>query len=158
MVQESTDQSCDASRPPWQATVITLMPNCFPGPLGASLAGQALQSGLWTLDTVALRDFGLGKHASVDDTPAGGGAGMVLRADVVGPAIEAAQSREPKRPLIFMSPRGGPFRQKMAETWAAGPGLIVLAGRFEGVDQRVLDAFDVQEVSIGDYVLSGGEV
>jgi len=146
------------SSPAWDATVITLLPDCFPGPLGTSLAGQALSDGIWSLETIALRDFGIGKHANVDDTPAGGGAGMVLRADVVGPAIEAAQSQNPKAPLLYMSPRGAPFTQKMAETWSKGPGLSLLAGRFEGVDQRVLDAFDIQEVSIGDYVLSGGEI
>lgn len=143
---------------PWRATVITLLPECFPGPLGASLSGQALNEGTWTLETIPLRDFGIGKHANVDDTPAGGGAGMVLRADVVGPAIDAAIAKCPDTPLLYMSPRGTPFTQAQAEAWATGPGLTILAGRFEGVDQRVLDAYDIQEVSIGDYVLSGGEV
>lgn len=147
-----------AAQTPWQASVITLLPECFPGPLGASLAGQALKAGLWTLDTIALREFGIGKHANVDDTPAGGGAGMVLRADVVGPAIDHARAQNPDAPLVFMSPRGTPLRQAQVETWAAGSGLTLLAGRFEGVDQRVLDAYDITEVSIGDYVLSGGEI
>lgn len=143
---------------PWQATVITLLPDLLPGPLGASLAGQALTSGRWTLESIALRDFGLGKHASVDDTPAGGGAGMVLRADVIGPALDAARAQNPASPLLYMSPRGKPFKQATAEALAAGPGVILLAGRFEGVDQRVLDAYDMEEVSIGDYILSGGEI
>lgn len=143
---------------PWRTTVITLFPECFPGPLGASLAGQALKDGTWSLNTLALRDFGIGKHATVDDTPAGGGAGMVLRADVVGPAIETAKTQNPDTPVLYMSPRGKPLTQAMVTAWAEGPGLTLLAGRFEGVDQRVLDAFDIDEISIGDYVLSGGEI
>ncbi len=147
-----------AARQPWQATVVTLLPECFPGPLGASLSGQALSTGLWLLDTVALRDFGIGKHASVDDTPAGGGAGMVLRADVVGPAIEAAIASNQSAPLVYLSPRGTPLTQTKVRSLAEGPGIILLAGRFEGVDQRVLDAFSIEEISVGDYVLSGGEI
>lgn len=144
---------------PWAATVITLLPECFPGPLATSLAGQALHAGKWSLETIALRDFGIGKHASVDDTPAGGGAGMVLRADVVGPALEAAKASSPENaPLIFLTPRGTPLNQARVRNLAQGPGVTLLAGRFEGVDQRVLDAFAVEEVSIGDYVLSGGEI
>ena len=159
MTQSGSSHAGDRPRTaPWQATVVTLLPECFPGPLGVSLAGQALKDQRWTLETVALRDFGIGKHASVDDTPAGGGAGMVLRADVVGPAIEKAISKNSASPRLYMSPRGMPLTQDQVETWAAGPGLVVLAGRFEGVDQRVLDAHALQEVSIGDYVLSGGEV
>ncbi len=163
MGQHSTsDQPRDSagtnSTPPWRATVITLLPDCLPGPLGVSLAGQALKDGIWALEAVALRDFGIGKHANVDDTPAGGGAGMVLRADVVGPAIEAARLQNPNTPVLYMSPRGTPLTQTMVEAWSKGPGLTILAGRFEGVDQRVLDAHDIEEVSIGDYVLSGGEV
>ncbi len=154
----SGDTRPGSQTPQWRATVVTLLPECFPGPLGTSLAGQALKDGTWALETIALRDFGIGKHANVDDTPAGGGAGMVLRADVVGPAIEAAQTQNPNTPLLYMSPRGTPLTQTMAETWAEGPGLTILAGRFEGVDQRVLEAHGLQEVSIGDYVLSGGEI
>lgn len=160
----TTDLADDASpadpnhSKPWRATVVTLFPECFPGPLSASLAGQALTEGLWALDTINLRDYGIGKHANVDDTPAGGGAGMVLRADVVGPALEAAQSAGLDRPLVCMTPRGTPFQQEQAELWSKGPGLTLLAGRFEGIDQRVVDAFDVKEFSIGDYVLSGGEI
>ena len=151
-------QSQPTSRPPWRALVITLLPDCFPGPLSVSLAGQALHAGLWSLDTIAVRDFGIGKHASVDDTPAGGGPGMVLRADVIDPAIEAATIENKDAPLIYLSPRGDRFTQAMARSWIEGPGVTLLAGRFEGVDQRVLDARDVTEISIGDYILSGGEI
>jgi tRNA (guanine37-N1)-methyltransferase len=144
--------------PPWRATVITLFPEMFPGPLGVSLAGQALAAGLWSLSTVALREHGLGRHRAVDDAPAGGGAGMVLRADVVAAAIDAARSQDPVSPLIYMSPRGEPLTQALVRELAAGPGVVLLAGRFEGVDERVLEARQVREISIGDYVLSGGEI
>lgn len=143
---------------PWQATVVTLLPEVFPGPLGASLAGQALERGIWSLETIALRDFGIGRHANVDDTPAGGGAGMVLRADVVDSALEKAATVNPAAPHIYLSPRGEPFTQAIAREFVSLPGLVLLAGRFEGVDQRVIDARKLREVSIGDYVLSGGEV
>lgn len=143
----------------WTAQVITLFPDAFPGVLGQSLTGKALKDGLWQLDAIDLRPFGIGKHRNVDDTPAGGGAGMVLRADVVGAAIEAARQRAQTRlPLIYMSPRGKPFTQNMAKSLAAGPGATLLCGRFEGVDQRVLDHYGVVEVSLGDYVLTGGEI
>lgn len=142
----------------WRASVVTLFPEGFPGPLGASLAGQALKDGLWSLETIGLRQFGIGKHANVDDTPAGGGAGMVLRADVVGPALDSARQSKPDCPCLYMSPRGTPFTQARAEALAGGPGVIILAGRFEGVDQRVIDAYSLEEISIGDYVLSGGEI
>lgn len=145
-------------RPAWRTSVLTLFPEMFPGPLGISLAGQALGAGLWTLSTHQIRDFGLGRHRQVDDTPAGGGAGMVLRADVVGPAIDAVRQADPESPAIYLSPRGQPFDQAMARELASGPGLILLAGRFEGIDQRVIDARGLREVSIGDYVLSGGEL
>ena len=145
-------------RPPWRATVVTLFPELFPGPLGASLAGDALTRGVWGLETVALRDFGTGRHRQVDDTPAGGGAGMVLRADVVAAALDAARAKAPEAPAIYLSPRGEPLTQALVRDLAAAPGVILLAGRFEGLDQRVIDARALREVSIGDYVLSGGEL
>lgn len=147
-----------ATGPAWRATVLTLFPEMFPGPLGVSLAGQALAAGIWSLDTIQIRDFGLGRHRTVDDTPAGGGAGMVLRADVLGPAIDHARARDAKSPLIYLSPRGERLTQSLAHDLAAAPGVILLAGRFEGIDQRVIDAKGLREISIGDYVLSGGEV
>ena len=139
----------------WTARIITLFPEVFPGVLGASLTGKALQDGAWCLETTDLRAHGVGKHRNVDDTPAGGGAGMVLRADVVASALEAAQG---PGPVIYLSPRGRPFTQSKARALAAQPGVTLLCGRFEGVDQRVLDHFGVEEVSIGDYVLTGGEI
>ena len=143
----------------WTAQVITLFPDAFPGVLGQSLTGKALKDGLWQLDAIDLRPFGIGKHHNVDDTPAGGGAGMVLRPDVVAAAIEAARKRaQAPLPLIYLSPRGKPFTQNMAKGLAAGPGATLLCGRFEGVDQRVLDHYGVVEVSMGDYVLTGGEI
>ena len=143
----------------WQARVITLFPGAFPGVLGESLTGRALQEGKWQLHTHDLRDHGLTKHRNVDDTPSGGGAGMVLRADVVGPAIEAAQARMPGNvQVVYMSPRGTPFTQQMARTWARSDGVILLCGRFEGVDERVLEHYNVSEVSLGDFVLTGGEI
>ena len=144
--------------PGWRATVVTLFPELFPGPLAASLAGDALKRGLWSLDTVALRDFGIGRHRQVDDTPAGGGAGMVLRADVVAAALDAARATAAEAPAIYLSPRGEPLTQALVRNFAATPGLILLAGRFEGLDQRVVEARALREVSIGDYVLSGGEL
>lgn len=145
-------------RPAWRASVLTLFPEMFPGPLGVSLVGQALEAKLWTLSTHQIRDFGLGRHRQVDDTPAGGGAGMVLRADVLGPAIDAARQANAGSPSIYLSPRGRPFDQALARELAAGPGVLLLAGRFEGIDQRVIDGRGLMEVSIGDYVLSGGEL
>jgi tRNA (guanine37-N1)-methyltransferase len=147
-----------ASRPPWSATVVTLFPELFPGPLGASLAGEALKRGLWGLETLALRDHGRGRHRQVDDTPAGGGAGMVLRPDVVAGALDAARARAPDAPAICLSPRGEPLTQALVRDLAEGPGVVLLAGRFEGIDQRVIEARSLREVSIGDYVLSGGEL
>ena len=146
------------SRQPWRATVLTLFPEMFPGPLGLSLSGQALAAGRWHLEARNIRSHGIGRHAQVDDTPAGGGAGMVLRADVLGAAIDAACARQSELPLIYLSPRGEPLRQPLVRELAAGPGLILLAGRFEGIDQRVIEARKLREVSIGDYVLSGGEL
>ncbi len=143
----------------WKAQVITLFPTAFPGVLGESLTGKALQEGLWQLETIDLRDFGIGKHRNVDDTPAGGGAGMVLRADVVGPAIESAQAgRTGNRPLIYLSPRGRPMTQDLMQDLARADGVTLLCGRFEGVDERVLEHYKMQEVSLGDFVLTGGEI
>lgn len=141
----------------FRASVITLYPEMFPGALGFSLAGRALERGDWTLETVFLRDFAGGKHRNVDDTPAGGGAGMVLRADVVARALDAAAPEGDKRPKLLMSPRGRPLRQARVRELASGPGVVVLCGRFEGVDQRVIDGRELEEVSIGDFILSGGE-
>jgi tRNA (guanine37-N1)-methyltransferase len=137
------------------ASIITLYPEMFPGPLGVSLAGKALDEGAWSLETIALRDFGRGKHRQVDDTPAGGGAGMVLRADVLGEAIDSIG--KDTRPRLLMSPRGRRLDQELVRELAKGPGAVIICGRFEGVDQRVIDARGLTEVSIGDYVLSGGE-
>ncbi|PTX57068.1 tRNA (guanine37-N(1)-) methyltransferase [Litoreibacter ponti] len=142
----------------WCAKVITLFPEAFPGVLSASLTGKALDQGLWALDPIDLRIFGEGKHRNVDDTPYGGGAGMVLRADIVGKAIEFARRGAPAQPLVYLSPRGRRFDQAMARDWAAAPGVTMLCGRFEGVDQRVLDHYEIEEVSLGDFVLTGGEL
>lgn len=141
----------------WHATVLTLFPEMFPGPLGVSLAGKALASGLWRLEARDIRDSATDRHRSVDDTPAGGGPGMVLRADVVAAAIDAADAGQ-IRPRLLMSPRGRPLTQSMVADLAAGSGLLIVCGRFEGVDQRVIEARQLEEVSIGDYVLSGGEI
>ena len=141
----------------WVAKVITLFPEVFPGVLGASLTGKALADGLWRLETVDLRLFGEGKHRNVDDTPAGGGAGMVLRADVMAKAIRHADGGG-DLPLIYLSPRGRPFDQARAEDLARGPGVCLIAGRFEGLDQRVIDHFGIEEVSLGDFVMTGGEI
>ncbi|MGY6707708.1 MAG: tRNA (guanosine(37)-N1)-methyltransferase TrmD [Rhizobiaceae bacterium] len=142
----------------FRASVLTLYPEMFPGPLGVSLAGRALESGTWSLETVQIRDFATDRHRSVDDTPAGGGAGMVLRADVVARAIDHASPEDDARPRLLMSPRGKPLTQARVRELADGPGAMILCGRFEGVDQRVIDARGLEEVSIGDYVLSGGEI
>jgi tRNA (guanine37-N1)-methyltransferase len=162
----------------WRTTVLTLFPEMFPGPLGISLAGRALASGLWTLEARDIRDAATDKHRSVDDTPAGGGPGMVLRADVLAAAIDAAEitpgafssevetgsreenapNQQTRRPRLLMSPRGRPLTQQRVVELAAGPGPLIVCGRFEGVDQRVIEARGLEEVSIGDYVLSGGEL
>ena len=141
----------------WRATVLTLFPEMFPGPLGVSLAGRALTSGLWELEARDIRDSATDRHRSVDDTPAGGGPGMVLRADILAAAIDAADIGE-SRPRLLMSPRGRPLTQSLVAELAAGPGPLLVCGRFEGVDQRVIEARNLLEVSIGDYVLSGGEI
>ena len=142
---------------PWRATVLTLFPEMFPGPLGVSLAGRALASGLWEIEARDIRASATDRHRSVDDTPAGGGPGMVLRADVLAAAIDAAEAG-PERPRLLMSPRGRPLTQARVLELAQGPGPLIVCGRFEGIDQRVIDARGLEEVSIGDYVLSGGEI
>lgn len=139
----------------WKATILTLYPEMFPGVLGQSLTGKALDEGIWSLKTINIRDYASGKHRNVDDTPSGGGAGMVLRADVVAKALDAVQS---DAPILYVSPRGKPFNQAMAQSLSEGPGVTILCGRFEGVDERVLQNRQIQEVSIGDYVLTGGEL
>ncbi|WP_159587566.1 tRNA (guanosine(37)-N1)-methyltransferase TrmD [Chelativorans xinjiangense] len=141
----------------FRATVLTLYPEMFPGPLAVSLAGRARAAGTWSLETVQIRDFATDKHRSVDDTPAGGGAGMVMRADVLAHAIDHAAPEGDPRPKLLMSPRGIPLTQARVRQLAAGPGAVILCGRFEGVDQRLIEARALEEVSIGDYVLSGGE-
>ncbi len=146
----------------WTAKIITLFPDAFPGILGLSLTGKALDQGLWRLETIDLRPLGKGKHLNVDDTPAGGGAGMVLRADVVDEALGQAADRTPpdraRWPVIYLSPRGKPFDQATARRLAAADGITLLCGRFEGVDQRVLDHHGIEEISLGDFVLTGGEI
>jgi tRNA (guanine37-N1)-methyltransferase len=142
----------------WRATVLTIFPELFPGPLGASLAGKALSSGLWSCEAVDIRDFGEGKHRSVDDTPAGGGPGMVMRADVLARAIDSVSQRDDSRPKLLLSPRGKPLDQARVRKLSAGAGVVLLAARFEGVDERLIEARGLEEVSIGDYVLSGGEI
>lgn len=144
------------------ASIITLFPEAFPGVLGVSLIGKALRDGLWSLETTQLRDFGQGPHKNVDDTPAGGGAGMVLRADVAAAAIDSVlecrrDAGGPRTPIIYLSPRGKQFNQAMAREWAAGPGVILFCGRFEGLDERVIEARGMQEVAVGEAVLAGGE-
>ena len=142
---------------PWRATLLTLFPEMFPGPLGVSLSGKALASGIWALEARDIRASATDKHRSVDDTPAGGGPGMVLRADILAAAIDAANVPA-SVPRLLMSPRGRPLTQSAVRELAAGPGALIVCGRFEGVDQRVIEARGLEEVSIGDYVLSGGEI
>lgn len=146
----------------WTAKIITLFPEAFPGVLGESLTGKALQDGKWQLQTVALREFGVGKHRNVDDTPAGGGAGMVLRADVMGDAIDHAMAGTPQSradwPLVYLSPRGKRFDQATARRWSKAQGITLICGRFEGLDDRVLFHYGIEEVSLGDFVMTGGEI
>ena len=142
----------------WRATVLTIFPDMFPGPLGFSLAGKALEAGLWALDAIDIRDHAIDKHRSVDDTPSGGGPGMVMRADVVARAIDGDGNGDDGRPRLLMSPRGAPLTQARVEALAQGPGALVVCGRFEGVDERVIEARGLEEISIGDYVLAGGEI
>ncbi len=142
----------------WHASLFTLFPAMFPGPLSQSLAGNALQQGVWGLETHDIRDHGLGRHRAVDDTPAGGGAGMVIRADVLAASLDAALPKDDPRPRLMMSPRGAPLTQARVRTLASGPGVVMVCGRFEGMDERVIRGRNLEEVSIGDYVLSGGEI
>ena len=141
----------------WSARILTLYPEMFPGPLGHSLAGRALAEGLWSLETVQIRDFATDRHRSVDDTPAGGGAGMVMRADVLARAVDHVLAAAPEAPLLAMTPRGEPLTQAKVRELSAGPGVSILCGRFEGIDERLFEARPIVPVSVGDYVLSGGE-
>jgi tRNA (guanine37-N1)-methyltransferase len=140
----------------WRASVLTIFPDVFPGPLGASLAGRAMTAGAWALDVADIRAFASDKHRSVDDTPAGGGPGMVMKADVLGRAIDATATDQ--RPRLLLSPRGAPLTQMRVEALAGGPGVVLICGRFEGIDERVIVGRSLEEVSVGDYVLSGGEI
>jgi tRNA (guanine37-N1)-methyltransferase len=142
----------------WRATILTLFPEMFPGPLGLSLAGDALSRGVWALEARQIRAHGIGRHRAVDDTPAGGGPGMVMRADVLAAAIDAAAPEGDLRPRLLMSPRGAPLTQARVRALAQGPGAVILCARFEGVDERIIEARGLEEVSIGDYILSGGEI
>jgi len=142
----------------WRASVLTLFPEMFPGPLRASLAGKALEKKLWSLDVRDIRDHGIGKHRTVDDTPAGGGPGMVMRADVACAAVDAARAANADSPTIYLSPRGTALTQSRVKALAEGPGAILLCGRFEGLDQRAIEARNLEEISIGDFVLAGGEI
>ncbi|MGO9132651.1 MAG: tRNA (guanosine(37)-N1)-methyltransferase TrmD [Methylovirgula sp.] len=142
----------------WRATVFTLFPEMFPGPLGLSLAGDALSRGVWSFETRDIRDQGLGRHRAVDDTPAGGGAGMVLRADVLAASLDTGLAPSDARPRFLMSPRGKPLTQARVRELSQGEGAVLVCGRFEGVDERVIEARHLEEISIGDYVLSGGEL
>jgi len=142
----------------WRASVLTLFPEMFPGPLGVSLIGKALEKQLWSLDVRDIREHGLGKHRTVDDTPAGGGPGMVMRADVACAAIDAARKVNPDVPAIYLTPRGAPLTQTRVRELANAPGAILLCGRFEGLDERAIEARELEEVSLGDFVLAGGEI
>jgi tRNA (guanine37-N1)-methyltransferase len=142
----------------WRATVLTLFPGMFPGPLALSLIGSALEKGIWSLETHDIREHGIGRHRTVDDTPAGGGPGMVMRADVATSAIDAVRGADDVRPLVYLSPRGAPLTQKRVVDLAQEPGVILLCGRFEGLDERAIEARQMEEISLGDFVLAGGEV
>ena len=155
MTVEGPERDLPQAGAPWQADVLTLFPEMFPGPLGASLAGKALAAGLWALEVLDIRDFARDKHRSVDDQPFGGGAGMVMRPDVIDAALSAVEARS--GPVLYLSPRGPLLDQGRVRDLASGPGVVLLCGRYEGIDQRVLDARAVEEVSVGDYLLSGGE-
>lgn len=142
----------------WRATVLTLFPEMFPGPLGVSLLGKAQQKNLWSLDVRDIRDHGVGKHRQVDDTPSGGGPGMVMRADVACAAVDAARAKDMDLSVIYLSPRGAPLKQSRVQELAKSPGAILLCGRFEGLDERAIEARRVEEISLGDFVLAGGEI
>ena len=142
----------------WRASVLTIFPEMFPGPLGQSLLGKALAAGIWSLDAVDIREFATDRHRSVDDVPFGGGAGMVMRAEVIDRAVEAVRPADDPRPLLYMSPKGVRFDQTTARELAAGPGCVILCGRYEGVDERVLEKHRFREVSLGDFVMTGGEI
>jgi tRNA (guanine37-N1)-methyltransferase len=142
----------------WRASVLTIFPDLFPGPLGGSLAGKALAAGLWALEAVDIRSYATDKHRSVDDTPAGGGPGMVMRVDVLARAIDSVTGAHDPRPRLLMSARGAPLTQARVEALAAGPGAVIVCGRFEGVDERVIESRHLEELSLGDYVLAGGEI
>lgn len=157
-MSEAGSDPAARDRPPWRAAIVTLYPAMFPGPLGLSLAGDALERGLWALHTTDLRQHGIGRHKRVDETPAGGGPGMVLRADVVAAALDAASATADGCPRILLSPRGRPLTQARVRELAGRPGIVALCGRFEGVDERVIEACGLEEVSVGDYILSGGEI
>ena len=141
----------------WRATVLSIFPDMFPGPLGMSLAGQGLSEGAWSLDTLDIRSFTTDKHRSVDCPPFGGGPGMVMRPDIIDSALQSAKKTSPNVPLVYLSPRGQTFTQSKAQELASGPGITLLCGRFEGLDQRILDSHEIEEISMGDFVLSGGE-
>lgn len=141
----------------WRTVVLSIFPDMFPGPLGMSLAGQGLSNGAWSLDKVDIRSFATDKYKSVDDTPFGGGPGMVMRPDVIDNAIRSVREKSPDLPLVYLSPRGRTFDQAKAQELVSGPGVALLCGRFEGLDQRILDSHEIEEISIGDFVLSGGE-
>jgi tRNA (guanine37-N1)-methyltransferase len=145
------------AKKPWTATVLTLFEEMFPGSLGHSLAGQGLKDGIWTLETLDIRSFASDKHRSVDDAPFGGGPGLVMRADVVDVAIEKIKAQNPDSPLIYLSPRGRPLEQERVRKLAAGPGMSLICGRYEGIDERLQEVHEIQEVSLGDFILSGGE-
>ncbi len=162
MNTENTSSGADQPVRPWRAKIITLLPEAFPGILGLSTTGRALAKGLWELETINLRDFGIGRHRAVDDNPFGGGAGMVLRADVLAAALRHASNNtshsEEEWPVLCMSPRGIPVTQELVTGLSKGPGVTLVCGRFEGIDERFLERFPVREVSIGDFVLAGGEI
>ena len=154
----NSENSTKSDNSTWRAICLTLFPELFPGPLGASVTGTALENGLWGLDAINFRDFATDKHRSVDDTPAGGGPGMVLRPDIAAKAIDAAVDLCPTARRIYLSPRGRPFDQALAREFAASDGLILVCGRFEGLDERVIETRQLEEVSIGDFVMTGGEM
>ena len=153
-----SEKATNTAQKPWSATVLTLFPDAFPGVLGASIIGGAQKSGIWQLETVDIRDFSVNRHRTVDSPPAGGGPGMVLKPDVAAKAIDSVVTAKDSRPLIYLTPRGKPLTQKRVRELASGPGLIAFCGRFEGLDERVIEGRQMEEISIGDFVLAGGEV